>query len=122
MGSDWCKMRIQWASMDGPGVGVNAVSVSALVSVCGFRLLLLMRARMRHRNNDGWRERETAMLVTLSGPLPVLIVRPCASVYDVIQPATSLYGGVICVVRNARSCAASFVPRLNRVEVVVRIV
>lgn len=33
MGSDWCSMRIQWASMDGPGVGVNALSASALVSV-----------------------------------------------------------------------------------------
>ena len=106
MGSDLCSMRIQWASIDGPGVGVNTLSAYVLVSVRGFRLLLLIRARMRHRNRDGWREREPAMLVTLSGPLPVLIVRPCASVYDVIQPATSLYDGMVCVVRNARSCAA----------------
>jgi hypothetical protein len=57
--------------MEGPGVRVNAVSVSARVSVAVDRLLLLFIARMRHRNSDGWRVREPVVLVTLSGPWPV---------------------------------------------------
>ena len=57
--------------MEGPGVRVNAVSVSARVSDAVDRLLLLFMARMRHRNSDEWRVREPEMLVTLSGPWPV---------------------------------------------------
>jgi hypothetical protein len=49
------------------------------------------------------------MLMTLSDPLPVLIVRPRASLYDVVQPATSLYGGVDRDARYARRCVASCV-------------
>ena len=56
--------------------------------------------------------------MTLSGPWPVSILRPCASLYDVVQPVTSLYGGVDCDAKYARKCAASCIPRRNKVEVV----
>ena len=68
MGMYWRSMRIQWTSSEGPGVRVRTALASARVSVAVGRLLLLLMARMRHRNSDGWRVREPEMLVTLSGP------------------------------------------------------
>ena len=122
MGMNRRSMRIQWTSIDAPGVRVSAALVSARVSVGVDRLLLLLMARMRLRNSDGWRVRDPEMLVTLSGPWPVWTMRPCVSLYDVVHHVTSLYNDVDCDVKKARKCAASCVPRRNSVEVVARIV
>ena len=102
MGMNWRNRRIQWTSIDGPGVRVNAALVSARVNVAVDRFLLVFNTLMQHRNSDGWRVREPEMLVTLSGPWPVWIVRPCVSLYDVVHPVTSLYNDVDCDVKKAR--------------------
>ena len=122
MGMYWRSMRIQWTSIESPGVRVSAALVSARVSVAVARLLFLLIARMRLRNSEGWSVRVPEMLVTLSGPWPVWTVRPCVSLYDVVHPFTILYTAVDCDDKKARRCAASCVPRLNSVEVVARIV
>ena len=122
MGMYCCNMRIQWTSIESPGVRVSAALVSARVSDSVGRLLFLLMARMRLRNSVGWSVRVPEMLVTLSGPWPVWTVRPCVSLYDVVHPFTILYTAVDCDEMKARRCAASCVPRLNSVEVVARIV
>ena len=114
-------MRIQWTSIESPGVRVSPALVSARVSVAVDRLLFLLMARMRLRNSDGWSVRDPEMSVTLSGPWPVWTVRPCVFMYDVVHPVTILYTAVDCDVKKARKCAASCVPRRNSVEVVARI-
>ena len=121
MGMNRRSMRIQWTSIEGPGVRVSAALVSARVSVAVAVLLFLLMARIRLRNSEGWSVRDPEMLVTLSGPWPVWTVRPCVSLYDVVHPVTILYTAVDCEDMKARKCAASCVPRWNSVEVVARI-
>ena len=63
-----------------PGFSAKTVCTFSLVS-CLLRILL--------RNNVGWRVFRPLCVPTLSGPVPVTVVRPCLSVYVVRQPAFS---------------------------------
>ena len=106
MGMNWRNMRIQWTSMEGPGVRVNAALVSARVSVAVGRLLLLFLARMRPRDSDGWRVREPEMLVTLTAP-------SLCELYDRVYPCmTWSILSLACTVWNAMSSNHVSVQRL----------
>ena len=81
---------------------------------CLFRTLLL--------NSVGWRVFRPVCDPTLSGPVPVTVVRPCLSVYVVRQPAFNTKVWSCMDWSCFCSHAASLVAFLKSVDEVVRIV
>ena len=78
MGMCLVMSRKRCTSTVAPVFSAKAVCTFSLVS-CLLRILL--------RNNVGWSVSRPLCDPTLSGPFPVTVVRPCMSLYVVLQPA-----------------------------------